>query len=381
MRCQVTSDRMAPLSHGSVPLSPMPTHSEPVEGVQQAFAKDILQGLNNKKFLFIIADPNQEDCPITFVSEAFSSFTGYNQDDFVGQNIRMLYGSETDAQGVAEMESRLGAGEEHRCTLACYRKDGSKFYNQMHCCPSLGADGKVSFVVGVFQEVDEEGKPIEETMPSRAKEVAASLSGPENEELPELDYAGVLGNLQLEQVVCVSNPKLPDCPIIYVNQKFYDLTQREPSEVIGLNCRFLQGPETDPEDVTEIREAVKAGRPVTTCLLNYKKDGTPFWNHLHIEPVYDRKGELTYYVASQYDVTTLMDEAIQLVSKGQPLEGKSSALGKSIQKVFGESTAFEESQDSTLLSVCLNLGSDTKRVMHQGRRRPLAPRGTLEAAN
>lgn len=54
----------------------MPTHSEPVEGVQQAFAKDILQGLNNKKFLFIIADPNQEDCPITFVSEAFSSFTG-----------------------------------------------------------------------------------------------------------------------------------------------------------------------------------------------------------------------------------------------------------------------------------------------------------------
>ncbi|EKX45289.1 hypothetical protein GUITHDRAFT_71576 [Guillardia theta CCMP2712] len=87
------------------------------------------------------------------------------------------------------------------------------------------------------------------------------------------------------QVVCVADARLPDCPIVFANQRFFDLTQYTREEILGRNCRFLQGPDTDRDDVTEIREAIKAGRPVSSCILNYKKDGTLFWNHLHIEPV------------------------------------------------------------------------------------------------
>lgn len=362
------------------PMRPMSSLDSGDEGmdeaaVSSAFAQDILQGLSQRNLIFSIADPNSPDCPLTFVSDAFCEFTGYTHEECLGKNCRFLQGPETDKAVVAALKKALTAGEEHRCTLANYKKDGTKFYNDLHCCPVKDEDtGRMIFIVGVQQEVDKDGNSLASAMPTRAQDVAAALSAGDIKQ-PNLDYAGTLGALELEQVVCVSNPKMPDCPIIYVNQKFYDLTQYGPAEVIGRNCRFLQGEDTDPEDVTEIRTAVKGGRAVTTCLLNYKKDGTPFWNHLHIEPVYDRVGHLQYFVASQYDVTTLMDEAIRLVASGQTAdEGRSTALGAAIKKQFGEST-LEENQDDTLLTVISNLPSDTgnRGIIKEGaRKKPLA---------
>lgn len=77
----------------------------------------------------------------------------------------------------------------------------------------------------------------------------------------------------------------------------------EEGEVVGRNCRFLQGARTDREVVGEIREAVKEGRSVAAEILNYKRDGAPFWNALFIGPVYDPQGNLAYQFASQLDVT------------------------------------------------------------------------------
>jgi len=101
----------------------------------------------------------------------------------------------------------------------------------------------------------------------------------------------------------VSDPRQPDNPIVMVNTAFLDSTGYGVDEVIGHNCRFLQGPDTDRQTIDEIREAIAAERSLTIELLNYRKDGTSFWSELHISPVHDDDGQLIYFFASQLDVS------------------------------------------------------------------------------
>ena len=101
----------------------------------------------------------------------------------------------------------------------------------------------------------------------------------------------------------VTDPRQPDNPIVFVNRAFLDLTQYEEKDVIGRNCRFLQGPRTDPATVAEIRNAVHEQRAVALDILNYKADGTAFWNALYLGPIFDHEGHLLYFFASQMDVT------------------------------------------------------------------------------
>jgi PAS domain S-box-containing protein len=101
----------------------------------------------------------------------------------------------------------------------------------------------------------------------------------------------------------LTDPNLPDNPIVFINRAFQDLTGYEQDEVLGRNCRFLQGAQTDREKVAELREAIEEKRAVSVELLNYKRDGTPFWNAVYIAPVYAKDGRLLYFFASQLDVT------------------------------------------------------------------------------
>lgn len=82
------------------------------------------------------------------------------------------------------------------------------------------------------------------------------------------------------------------------------MTGYSKEEVLGHNCRFLQGEQTDPKAVEQIRQAIKKGQPLCTRLLNYKKDGTPFWNLLTITPIRDESGRVVKFVGVQVDVTT-----------------------------------------------------------------------------
>lgn len=101
----------------------------------------------------------------------------------------------------------------------------------------------------------------------------------------------------------IADASEPDNPLIYVNEKFLELTGYAESEVLGRNCRFLQGEETDPEPVAKMREAIEEREPVTVELRNYRKDGTEFWNRVSVAPVTDTEGEVTHYVGFQEDVT------------------------------------------------------------------------------
>jgi PAS domain S-box-containing protein len=103
--------------------------------------------------------------------------------------------------------------------------------------------------------------------------------------------------------ITIADPTEPDEPLIYVNEAFEQLTGYDEYEILGRNCRFLQGDDTDPASIESIRRAIDDRRPFSVELRNYRKDGEPFWNQLHIAPVLDDAGELTHFLGFQTDVT------------------------------------------------------------------------------
>ncbi len=111
----------------------------------------------------------------------------------------------------------------------------------------------------------------------------------------------------------VSNPSLPDNPIIFANRAFQELSGYAPEELIGRNCRFLQGPETDPDAVARLAAAIRDRRDITIDLLNYRKDGTRFVNELFISPVFGPDGDLRYFFGCQTDATAQRSTSEQLI--------------------------------------------------------------------
>lgn len=116
-----------------------------------------------------------------------------------------------------------------------------------------------------------------------------------------LTFKQVFG--QTRMAMAVSDPNLEDNPLVYVNEAFCRLTGYSREEAEGRNCRFLQGPETDPKRIREIRTALDEEAVIVTELKNYRKDGTPFWNALHVGPIYDADGSILYHFGSQWDVS------------------------------------------------------------------------------
>jgi PAS domain S-box-containing protein len=105
------------------------------------------------------------------------------------------------------------------------------------------------------------------------------------------------------QGVVIADALAPDMPVVYANRAFETITGYRRDEVVGRNCRFLQGPETDPAAVAAVRKALQTGRACAVDLFNYRKDGTCFWNALTIAPVRDEAGRVTHFVGTQSDVT------------------------------------------------------------------------------
>ena len=103
--------------------------------------------------------------------------------------------------------------------------------------------------------------------------------------------------------ITLSDPDQPDNPIVYANAAFEMITGYEQDEIIGRNCRFLQGTDREQPEIERIREALRTHEPVTVTLRNYRKDGTLFYNRFSIRPLFDRAGRLIYYLGVQYDVT------------------------------------------------------------------------------
>ena len=103
--------------------------------------------------------------------------------------------------------------------------------------------------------------------------------------------------------IVITDPRMPDDPIVYVNPAFERISGYLVDEVLGHNCRFLQGEDRDQPALEELRSALSEERESRVVLKNYHKDGTPFWNELYISPVHDEEGHLTNFVGVQNDIT------------------------------------------------------------------------------
>lgn len=108
---------------------------------------------------------------------------------------------------------------------------------------------------------------------------------------------------QTRMAICLCDPDQPGLPIVFANRAFRRLTGYSEEEIIGRPCSFLQGPDTSAEPVARIREALASEDVIVVELLNYRKNGTSFWNALHLGPIYNEDGKLVYFFGSQWDVS------------------------------------------------------------------------------
>lgn len=126
--------------------------------------------------------------------------------------------------------------------------------------------------------------------------------------------------------ITIADARIPGIPLVYVNPAFENLTGYEAREVLGRNCRFLQGPETSQLALARIRTALERGEHCTVTLLNYRQNGTTFWNKLTISPIYDSRDRLTHFVGILIDVSDRVrtEQALRLEKR------KSEALLRNI---------------------------------------------------
>lgn len=135
--------------------------------------------------------------------------------------------------------------------------------------------------------------------------------------------------------ITISDPDRPDNPLIYVNDSFEELTGYPREETLGRNCRFLQGEDSDPEAIAEMREAIDEERPVSVELRNYRKDGEEFWNKVDIAPLRDDDGTVTNYVGFQTDITARKRAEFEVKRRIEEVEREREKLDHLLDRIEG----------------------------------------------
>ena len=221
----------------------------------------------------------ESDGTITYVNQQYASMKGVSRERLLGTNIYDWVGDET-AERADAVRQQLEEGVRDVGSLEYEFEsvDGETTPVEMRFTP-VGDDGDASGRVGVIRDISERKE--------REHELYIKQRALEEASIP----------------LTLSDPSKEDNPLVYVNKAFEELTGYDAAEAVGRNCRFLQGPDTDPDTVDELRARIDAEEPVTTELRNYRADGSDFWNWLSITPIYDEDGSLLRYLGSQRDVS------------------------------------------------------------------------------
>jgi PAS domain S-box-containing protein len=155
----------------------------------------------------------------------------------------------------------------------------------------------------------------------------------------------------------VTDPHQTDNPIIFVNKAFLDTTGYDADDLIGHNCRLMQGPETDPAAIREIHQALAGQRPITIEILNYRKNGSSFWNTLSVSPVFDHAGQIVYFLGSQNDITRHRDtedalrQAQKMEAIGQLTGGIAHDFNNLLQIISGYLDVLDSGLNKPVLDV------------------------------
>jgi len=214
----------------------------------------------------------------TYVSAASERTLGYSPEELTGEPFTDYLTDSSQAQALAAYERLLGGESTEYLELTFERADGEPVVLEINATP-LTTDGTVTGVQGVARDVTARKEREEEL---RLKNRA-------------IDDAPV--------GITIADAARPDNPAVYANDGFERITGYSDADLLGRNHRLLQGEATDPETVARLRERVAAQEPVSVELVNYRKDGTPFWNSLTVTPVEDDAGEVTHFIGFLDDIT------------------------------------------------------------------------------
>lgn len=155
----------------------------------------------------------------------------------------------------------------------------------------------------IRENLQEEAEEILSNIAHEGPSIIASNPAEATRTLDDPDYSLVKALQTAKQNFVISDPSVPDNPIVYASQGFLSLTGYSLEEVLGRNCRFLQGPLTDPRAVEKIRRGIEKGEDTTIVLLNYRKDGSTFWNQFFIAALRDGDGNIVNYLGVQCKVS------------------------------------------------------------------------------
>lgn len=125
--------------------------------------------------------------------------------------------------------------------------------------------------------------------------------------IPQLNTIFVSMVNQIDEGLLIVDSNQKDMPIIFANKGFYKITGYEANEIIGKNPRFLKGPGTDINSAHFIRDCIRDKKSGSINVLNYRKDGSTFWNHFSISPIFDNQGSLTHWIGIERDITLIME--------------------------------------------------------------------------
>jgi sigma-B regulation protein RsbU (phosphoserine phosphatase) len=225
-------------------------------------------------------EQNVAGCYI-YSSEAVFGILGYRPDEILGKSYLDLMTEEDHRLWGRQTAQIVGPKRFHKLINHYRHKDGHEVYTESTGAPVFGPDGTLLKWQGVDSDITAR-KRYEDALRLRDRAIEAASVG-----------------------IDITDARLASNPNIYVNRALSRLTGYPKEELIGRSMSILQGPDTDPESIRKITDAVREGRSCEVIIKNYRKDGTPFWNDLLISPVHDDSGNLTHYIGVQSDVTEL----------------------------------------------------------------------------
>ena len=168
-------------------------------------------------------------------------------------------------------------------------------------------------------------------------------------------FAAAIRGTRMSMII--TDPRQPDNPIVFANAAFQKLTGYDREEIIGRNCRFLQGPLTDPHAVVEIREAIAAERDLQIDILNYRKDGETFWNALYLSPVRNKDGQVEFFFASQLDVSDRIEAHETVAREKSHVEREVAARTKDLEAALAVKTVLLHEVDHRVKNNLTMIGS------------------------
>lgn len=258
-----------------------------------------------------------EDGRIVYVDPVYLRLSEYSPEEVIGRTHRILRSDYQSAVFYAHLKEVLAAGDVWWGEFCNRSKNGRIFWIECGIAPVVHEG--CTFLVALARD---------------------------NTAGHRTDSALQLHDLVLEQMaeaVVIADARSPDLPVIYVNEAWERLTGFTAAEATGSNCRFMQGGGTAPTVVAEIRRCIETRQPFQGEVLNYRKDGSPFWNLLEIRPVHGANNELTHYVGTCTDVTErrhfralgeFEQTILEMLARARPLDDVLRGIVSAVEQQF-----------------------------------------------